>query len=271
MEDYTSRGKFTVRKFDINKVRHGEKGHIQPACIVVGKRNTGKTWLVRDLLYQMRDYPNTNVFVREESEKAAYFPMVPADRVQVGWQSIGDIVSRQTAACATEDNSSAVLVLDDCLESQHVFKCPPLRQMMISSRHLKTALITVMQYPIKLQMEMRANADYIFICRTPVMNERRAIYEQFGGMFPSFHIFCDVLDACTGDYNCLVIDNLTASLNIEDMVFWYKAAARGDFIMGSGDAVERADIPKGDDVRMVVFSPPPPLDSETEDDSETEG
>jgi len=271
MEDYRQQVGITIHKFDINKVRCEEKSHTYPACVIYGKRNTGKTFLVKDLLYRVRDYPNTDIFVREETDKDIYSPMAPIDRVKVGWKLIGNVLNRQTAACATENDARAAVVLDDCFESHHVFNYPPLRQIMINSRHLKTTLISVMQYPIKFKMEMRANVDYIFICRTPVISDRKAIYKEFGGMFPTFDIFCQVLDACTNDYECLVIDNRTASYNIEDMIFWYKPAARGDFIMGISEVVERENEPKEEDVRVVVFRPlPVESDTEAEDDNETE-
>ena len=42
-------------------------------------------------------------------------------------------------------------------------------------------------------------------------------------MFPTFEIFCQVMDQCTENYECLVIDNTTKSNKLEDTVFWYKA------------------------------------------------
>jgi len=39
------------------------------------------------------------------------------------------------------------------------------------------------------------------------------------------------MDACTENYECLVIHNNSKSNNIEDMVFYYKAEDHGDFKM----------------------------------------
>jgi len=52
-------------------------------------------------------------------------------------------------------------------------------------------------------------------------------------MFPTFEIFCQVMDQCTEDYHCLVIHNNAKSNKLEDQVFWYKAAPHSDFKIGA--------------------------------------
>jgi hypothetical protein len=42
-------------------------------------------------------------------------------------------------------------------------------------------------------------------------------------MFPTFEMFCDFMDQCTENYECLVICNNVSSNRLEDQVFWYKA------------------------------------------------
>jgi hypothetical protein len=50
--------------------------------------------------------------------------------------------------------------------------------------------------------------------------------------FPSFDMFCKVMDACTENYECLVLDNTVKSNKIQDCVFWYKATVRKNFKVG---------------------------------------
>jgi hypothetical protein len=61
-------------------------------------------------------------------------------------------------------------------------------------------------------------------------------------MFPTFESFCGVLDACTDNYECLVIDNATRSNNLEDLVFWYKASPHDAFVVGGGDAADDVHV-----------------------------
>ena len=52
-------------------------------------------------------------------------------------------------------------------------------------------------------------------------------------MFPTFDMFCQVMDKCTENYECLAIKINVNSNKLEDQVFWYKAEDRGSFKLGS--------------------------------------
>jgi hypothetical protein len=52
-------------------------------------------------------------------------------------------------------------------------------------------------------------------------------------MFPTFESFCQIMDQCTENYECLVINNNVKSNKLTDQVFWYKAENHNDFKLGS--------------------------------------
>ena len=86
-----------------------------------------------------------------------------------------------------------------------------------------------MQYPLGIPPNLRTNIDFIFILRENIVANRKRIYDNYAGMFPTFEIFCQVMDQCTENYECLVIDNTTKSNKLEDTVFWYKADSTPSF------------------------------------------
>ena len=51
-------------------------------------------------------------------------------------------------------------------------------------------------------------------------------------MFPTFEMFCQVMDQCTENYECLVINNNAKSNKFADQVFWYKADSHPPFKIG---------------------------------------
>ena len=77
------------------------------------------------------------------------------------------------------------------------------------------------------------NNDFVFILREPYIANRKRIYENFAGMFPTLESFCQVMDQCTENYECLVINNNAKSNKLQDQIFWYKAEHRKDFKLGS--------------------------------------
>jgi hypothetical protein len=69
---------------------------------------------------------------------------------------------------------------------------------------------------------LRTNVDYIFICKEPKLGNQRRLFEHYAGMFPCFEMFRVVLNKCTKDHGCLVIDNSSNSDKLEDQVYWYR-------------------------------------------------
>jgi hypothetical protein len=70
---------------------------------------------------------------------------------------------------------------------------------------------------------LRANIDYVFILRENIVANRERLWKNFFGIFPTFDLFGKTMDACTENFECLVLDNTVKSNKIEDCVFWYKA------------------------------------------------
>ena len=84
-----------------------------------------------------------------------------------------------------------------------------------------------------LTPDLRANIDYIFVLRENILQNREKIYKNFFGIFPSFEMFNQVMNSCTENFECLVLDNTSRSNKIEDCVFWYKAKLHSNFRIGS--------------------------------------
>ena len=90
-----------------------------------------------------------------------------------------------------------------------------------------------MQYVLGIPPTLRTNIDFTFIFRENIVANRKRLYDNFAGMFPSFETFCQVMDQCTENYECLVIHNSSKSNKIIDQVYWYKAEMYDDFRVGS--------------------------------------
>jgi hypothetical protein len=103
----------------------------------------------------------------------------------------------------------------------------------MNGRHWKVMLVITMQYPLGIPPNLRTNIDYVFILRENYIANRKRIYENYAGMFPTFESFAQVMDQCTENFECLVINNNTRSNKLEDAIFWYKAEMHADFRIGA--------------------------------------
>jgi len=229
-----------LKKFDIRNVKSDK------VCVFIGKRETGKSFLVKDLLYYHRHLPLGTVISGTEGANKFYGNMIPEIFIHEEYTSqiVDNVMKRQKKIVKkmmkeievykkSNINPSAFLILDDCLYDNTWVKDKNIRSFFMNGRHYKTLFIITMQYALGIPPNLRTNIDYVFILRENYVSNRKRLYENYAGMFPSFEIFCQVMDQCTEDYNCLVIHNNAKSNKLEDQVFWYKAGSHEDFKIGA--------------------------------------
>ena len=74
--------------------------------------------------------------------------------------------------------------------------------------------------------------DYIFIFNEPSIANRKKLYIDYASNIPSFDHFNNILDSCTQNHECLVIDTTAKSSDLRDQIFWYKADMHDTFRVG---------------------------------------
>lgn len=197
-------------------------------CVMIAKRNSGKSTLITDLLYHKRNIPVGVVMSGTEEGNKHYQSFVPDLFVYNEYRSdvLEKMVARQKALGKQNDNSSAFIVLDDCMYNKKFMKEDIMRIIFYNGRHWRLFFMLSMQYCMDLTPDLRTNIDYIFILRENIVQNREKIWRNFFGIFPTFDMFNQVMDSCTENYECLVLDNTVKSNKIEDVVFWYKAKIR---------------------------------------------
>ena len=215
-------------------------------CIFIGRRRTGKSTLVRDLLFHHKTLPlGTVISGTEESNDfykkivpplfihGAYSPVIIQNYVNRQKLIMQKIMKEQAERGQSRIDPRSFLILDDCLYDDTWIRDLNIRYLFLNGRWVKVFFLITMQYPLGIPPILRTNVDYVFILREPYMSNRRRIFENYGSAFPSFEFFCQVMDQCTENYECLVISNNTQSNKIEDIIFWYKAELHGDFRIGA--------------------------------------
>ena len=205
-------------------------------CVFIGKRGTGKSTLVADIMYHKRHLPIGIVMSATEEGNHYYQQFVPDSFVYSDYdrEVIERILDRQKQVVSNNrPNPNAFLLLDDCMYDRKFMKDVCIRQCFMNGRHWKLFFLLTMQYCMDLTPDLRANVDYVFILRENVVQNREKLYKSFFGVFPTFDMFNQVMTKCTENYECLVLDNTSKSNKIEDCVYWYKAKMRKNFRIGS--------------------------------------
>ena len=291
-----------LSKFDMSGIKDDS------VIVFIGRRNTGKSFLVKDCLYHHRDMPIGTIISGTEKESGYYGKFNPSlfihyeytadlvanvnkrqsivideqkkeiknripyefdwkDRMKDGGRNSDIIYEVQRKDCwisrqeyqmsqdkirdVKDERNNEYLVswkvenvpanvdarsfclLDDCLYDASWTKDTNIRSFFLNGRHKDLFFIITMQYVMGIPPLLRTNIDYVFILREPYVQNRRRIFENFAGVFPTFDAFCQVMDQCTENYECLVIHTNSKSNKLEDQVFWYKAEQHDDFRIGA--------------------------------------
>ncbi len=213
-----------------------------PMIVIIGKKDTGKSFLVRDILFNTQDcYPIGTVISGTEVANEFFQHMVPSKFIHDKYspEIVTKVIQRQLALKQARNKSKvggqsnvdprAFLILDDCLYDSSWIKEESTRYVFMNGRHVDLSTMITMQYPLGITPNLRTNVDFVFIMRENILGNRRRIYENYAGMFPTFEMFCQFMDQCTENFECLVICNNVPSNKLEDQVFWYKASDHPPF------------------------------------------
>ena len=238
----------TLKKFDISSIED------TAVVVFVGKRQTGKSFLVRDLLYHKRDIPVGTVISGTEGANQFYSKILPKPFIHGEYnEHISErVLQRQKKALKSKKyevdkygssniDCRALYLLDDCMYDNKWTRSKNIRSLFMNGRHYKIMFLLTMQYSLGIPPNLRTNIDYVFILRESIYANRKRLYDAYAGMFKSFDIFSKVMDHCTEDYNCLVINNNAKSNKLDDQVFWYKAKSHEKFQIGHKSFWKYAD------------------------------
>jgi hypothetical protein len=222
--------KLEIKKFDPSVIK------ADSVLCFIGKRCSGKSYLLRDILSYHESLKAGIVISPTEQANQFFQKFIPNFLIYDEFQ--GDIVKKfldrqikitkqandQIKKYGTSDiDPRAFLILDDCLYDRAWPTDKSIRSIFMNGRHYKIFFLLTMQYCLGLPPILRANIDYVFIFKNNMIKEREKLYNHYAGMFNDFGTFCKVMDHCTTDFSCLVIDNKTQSNKLEDQVKWYKA------------------------------------------------
>lgn len=231
--------KLKIRQFNPEILEQRRSMGSPPTIVIIGKRGTGKSILIKDLIFFLR---GIGIFVcmsgteeGNEFYKSILHPLCihgsynkgvvtgliknqKKKLKQLNAQGIDPLTKPQAAASITNG-----LLLDDLGYDKKVMKENDIRQIFMNGRHWKICFIVSLQYMMDISPDLRTNIDFVFVLRDNIKSNQERLWKYFFGCFQKFSQFQQAFTTCTDDYHCLVLDNTTKSTKLEDNVFWYKA------------------------------------------------
>ena len=150
-----------LKKFDMRKISFDPNSAQGPVIVLIGRRDTGKSFLVRDLLYYHQDIPIGTVISGTEAGNGFYGKLVPKLFIHDEYNSaiVENILKRQKivmkqvkketeAYGRTSIDPRTFVILDDCLYDNSWAREKLMRLLFMNGRHWKIMLVITMQYPL---------------------------------------------------------------------------------------------------------------------------
>lgn len=213
--------------------------------LIIGPQYSGKSWLLKDLLYYIN--PSFPVLVNpNEFATGFYGNILPKqckkERLDNDW--LEKFIARQRYLLEFNKEKrrrlecSAGLIMDhfagDLTRTLKWHLNPHFKFLFQSGKDAHMTMVVTSPYPLKMPPDYLASVDYVFMLRETNKANKQALFKMFGGMFGTYENFEDIFDQCTVNYRALVIDRTKRTSDISEQVFWYKAPQRPrSFRMGS--------------------------------------
>lgn len=251
--EMSERPTLQLRRFPIEQMPDNS------ACVIVAESEGGKTTLGVDIMWHKRHLPAWFLFSTSEgcSQRLSQIVAPCYTYSKFNLEALAKIYKHQEQKIQkytrprTEEERRRIpddeLPLEerffknpcvggfyeDCFANKKIFSKDIVRDLFKNGRHRMMFSILPCQYVMDLPPECRNQVKYWFLLREDSPETRKKLFNHIGGACKTLDIFNEIMNQCTNDYGCVVIDNINKSKHIEDRVFHYRAKLRPAFRVGS--------------------------------------
>jgi len=228
--------------FDMSTIRHDS------VCAIFGGRGVGKTTLIKDIVKknQVNETDSSGVplfkhkltidplqiitgTVLTNNSNEYNFKNSDEDNNLKKFDTFMSLrkYDRDQNIRNNTPNEKSCIVFDNCNYTPFL-KSEWFNKLFLEGRLYRIFAVLVFQYPC-LPPVLRRNVGYSFHFYTTDSSIRRRQFNDYGGIIPTFELYCMLLDMCKDGYNCLVINHNVHSTELQKCIFWYKAELHPDF------------------------------------------
>ena len=194
--------------------------------LLIGKRGSGKSTLMRDLMFHMKDMLNFGIAMSPTEESTTSLgTFIPQSCIYNTFSSaaLDVMLEIQRKSVKAGKWKQMYLIMDDCMYDKKVMKGVNMRELFMNGRHRKIFHMNAIQYLMDIGPDIRSQVDFVFALKENIINNREKLWKFFFGMFENFSDFNKVMNSCTSGYDAIVLDNTKRSNELSECVFWYSA------------------------------------------------
>ena len=225
----TTNNRLQIKKFCPSILTDKINSDSSPVICIIGKRNTGKSEVIRSLLYYNNTIPCGIVISPTETGNKFYSEFSPDSFIhhQFDPELMERVMKRQRKRVTKNgkiQSNNFFVILDDCMyESKEICGNKQIKEIFRNGRHFQITIIVTTQYVMDLPVALRSNVDYVFCMRENNVANIERLYRSFFGIFQTKQSFSEAFSVVTENYGSIVCDNLSRSNRIDKCIFWFCA------------------------------------------------
>ena len=169
-----------LKQFDIKKIRSDS------VCVFIAPRRSGKSYLIKDILYQHRASLPAGIAISKTDKLTHYYdqfipPVLVYDEYKP--EILDKLFARQQKALEEKwANPNCFVIFDDTLSSADTWKKDEnVKEIFYNGRHYKILFLLTMQAPLGIGPGLRGNIDYTFILGNHNNVNKKALFENYCG------------------------------------------------------------------------------------------
>jgi hypothetical protein len=215
--------KISLKKWDPDRMMKRD-GRI---IMIIGRRGSGKSSLIEWLMHELHtryDFALGMAPTRssiEMLERHMPFSMVHDDGFAE--DAFKKLIGIANSLANKGKLKNGLLVMDDCNSSKEAFRGKDMRNAFFNGRQYGLTIVWGVHWCMDLLPDLRAQVDYVIVLKDSNRKNKERLYNNFFGMFDKFDDFQRVMDSCTANKECLVLDNTVPEQNPANCLYWYKA------------------------------------------------
>ena len=178
---------------------------LDATLVFCGKRRTGKTWALRNIMYLQREKfmggivisqtDELNKFWRQYVPKKYIYNKYDPEILQAVFRRQKKILNDVSKTDEEKEKEAPFFVLlDDVISDQRLKYDESLVETFVAGRHYKLQVLITTQYAKSITPVLRGNTDLIFCMKTLQQRQLEALWEDFGS-FLTKDAFAAVMNA----------------------------------------------------------------------------
>lgn len=213
--------KLKIRPFDLRSMK------LDRITYIIGKRGTGKTSLLKDILFNLRSRYDMGCGMSPTRGSVKFLERIMPNSFvfEQGYDEdhLCKVLALMKALVKRGKERHYLMVLDDCMADKKMMRTKAMRDVHLNGRHYWLTFFNCMQYLMDVGPDLRTQVDYLFVLKENINDNKQKLWKYFFGMFAKFEDFDRVMTACTENYSALVLDNTKPTTDPSECLFWYKA------------------------------------------------